>query len=96
MASTAEELTSQAEQMQELIAFFQLANEGRQSRQMANQFHQRKGYAAGSGKSSKKPAGEAQVKIAHLKNGNGSRSEKTTGVPLALGNDRLDEEFERF
>jgi methyl-accepting chemotaxis protein len=89
MASTAEELTGQSEQLQEMIAFFKIADDGRNGRAL----HE-----------SAKLAVRQKPRVLPLA-GNGKRQPHLTanpapdtGVPLnpESGGDRLDDEFERF
>jgi methyl-accepting chemotaxis protein len=94
MASTSEELASQAEQLQSTIAFFRVDQ----------------GAAAGRSAAMKKAKPSHKVEVKHLGTGhangyaNGYRKEQAAakkiavggGVDLEMGNDHLDDQFEKF
>ncbi len=90
MASTSEELASQAEQLQSTIAFFRVDQ----------------GAVAGRSAAIKqaKPAHKVEVKHLGTSHANGYRKEQAAakkiavggGVDLEMGNDHLDDQFEKF
>ena len=88
MASTAEELSSQAVQLQDIIGFFRTGNETKRAKRQAPVVHREQAKA---------PVKEPPRQIAAVKkpasNGNGAGD----GISIDMGgNDRFDEEFERF
>jgi len=88
MASTAEELSSQAVQLQDIIGFFRTGNEGKKARrQVAAPRQEKKAVVA------KEPPRQIAAVKKSASNGNGTGD----GVAIDMGgNDRFDEEFERF
>jgi len=89
MASTAEELSSQAVQLQDIIGFFRTGNETKQTKRQAAAARP----VHGEPKKVSAPARNPALKRAGG-NGNGASSE---GISLDMGgNDKFDEEFERF
>jgi methyl-accepting chemotaxis protein len=82
MASTAEELNSQADQLQSTIAFFKMDGGSRRQSDGGRP-------AAKSGK---------KLQIAHAVTRQAAPAKKTAsgGIDLDLGNDKLDDDFEKF
>ncbi len=88
MASTAEELSSQAVQLQDIIGFFRTGNEGKKARRQVAAPRQEKKAAV-----AKEPPRQIAAVKKSASNGNGTGD----GVAIDMGgNDRFDEEFERF
>jgi len=88
MASTAEELSSQAVQLQDIIGFFRTGNEGKRARRQVAAPRQEKKAAV-----AKEPPRQIAAVKKSASNGNGTGD----GVAIDMGgNDRFDEEFERF
>jgi methyl-accepting chemotaxis protein len=88
MSSTAEELASQAEQLQDTIAFFRVEDSsGRTKRQITVQH--RDTAAA--------PKTEHKAKVAHITHET-PETEKHAGIALDMGSskDRTDDEFEKY
>jgi methyl-accepting chemotaxis protein len=83
MASTAEELNSQADQLQDSISFFKIDATAVVVKQRA---------PARPAKAAKK------VQIAHVPPSHAAPAKKNAsgGIDLELGNDKLDDEFEKF
>ncbi|MRR34894.1 chemotaxis protein, partial [bacterium] len=94
MASTSEELASQAEQLQATISFFRVDG----------------GTVSGRGVAAKKPRSARKVEVKHLAAshangyangyGNDHAAPKKVavggGIALEMGNDTLDDQFEKF
>ena len=83
MASTSEELSSQAERLQDTIAFFKVDQS-----KIVKKHTEDRGMR-------RTPQCSLSVPPVHIsQRGNGE--DKTVGISLNLGNDKIDEDFERF
>lgn len=90
MSSTAEELSAQAEQLQQAISFFRLeGGEGKKSRQ-EKPVPAQKAYAGGIREKKRRDARPSAI------TNKPELLDKQQGVVLDMGDDALDDEFERY
>ncbi len=88
MSSTGEELASQAEQLQETISFFKVANSGKRSESRKSVSHRDEARVA-----------EQKTEVAHIAQVETAKPASPAGIAIEMGdgnNGGKDDEFEQY